>query len=116
MFLKESRLLKSEDFGFVFKKPLKVSGQSFDLYVRANQLGRARLGLAVPKKAIKQAVSRNRIKRVLRECFRQKQANIQGFDVVVVVKKPMNDVPRTEQTQVVAHHWQQMMVRLRGAS
>lgn len=113
MFQKENRLLKSEDFGFVFKKPLKVTGESFDLYVRPNKLSLARLGLAVPKKAVKHAVSRNRIKRVLREYFRAEQASLQGFDVVVVVKKPMALVPSKEQANVVASHWQSMMGRLK---
>ncbi len=112
MFQKESRLLTSGDFSFVFKKPLKVTGQSFDLYVRANNLPRARLGLAVPKKAIKHAVMRNRVKRVLREYFRAHQQQLEGFDVVVVVKKPMGLAPYTEQAQIVASHWEQMLKRL----
>ena len=113
MFQKENRLLKSDDFGFVFKKPLKVAGESFDLYVRANKLSLARLGLAVPKKAVKHAVTRNRIKRVFREYFRVEQSSLQGFDVVVVVKKPMATVDVKNQAKVVAEHWQCMMGRLK---
>lgn len=113
MFQKENRLLTSEDFGYVFKKPLKVSGESFDLYVRPNKLSRARLGLAVSKKAIKHAVMRNRIKRVFREYFRAEQSSLEGFDVVVVVKKPMGAVAFQHQANVVAAHWQCMMGRLK---
>lgn len=112
MFQKENRLLTSEDFGFVFKKPLKVAGDSFDLYVRANKLSLARLGLAVPKKAIKHAVTRNRIKRVFREYFRAEQIALNGFDVVVVVKKPMATVELQNQAKVIATHWQAMLGRL----
>lgn len=113
MFQKENRLLKSEDFAFVFKKPLKVSGESFDIYVRPNKLSLARLGLAVPKKAIKLAVTRNRIKRVFREYFRAEQSSLNGFDVVIVVKKPMGIVEHKKQASVVAAHWQCMMGRLK---
>lgn len=113
MFQKENRLLKSEDFSFVFKKPLKVTGESFDLYVRPNKLSLARLGLAVPKKAVKHAVVRNRIKRVLREHFRTHKQSLEGFDVVVVVKKPMGVVNYSEQAQVIMAHWHVMMERLK---
>lgn len=46
----------------------------------------ARLGLAVSRKVDKRAVGRNRIKRVLRETFRQHLARLLPGDLVVVVK------------------------------
>ena len=46
-----------------------------------------RFGLTVPKK-VGSAVWRNRVKRVLRECFRLKQQHLQpGLDMVVVPRR-----------------------------
>jgi ribonuclease P protein component len=53
-------------------------------------MSHARLGLAIPKKNIKKAVDRNKLKRFVRESFRTNQQNLGGFDVVVLVKR---DIP-----------------------
>lgn len=47
----------------------------------------ARLGIVVAKRNVKLAVARNRIKRLVRETFRQQQQRLDGLDIVVVVKK-----------------------------
>lgn len=46
----------------------------------------ARLGFAVSRKVDKRAVGRNRIKRVLRETFRQVRGHLAGGDIVVVAR------------------------------
>lgn len=46
----------------------------------------ARLGLAVSRKVDPHAVGRNRIKRVLRDCFRHHRADLPGGDYVVVAR------------------------------
>lgn len=49
----------------------------------------ARLGLVVGKKLVKHAVRRNLIKRLARECFRQKHAQLGRYDVVLrLISKP----------------------------
>ena len=45
----------------------------------------ARLGLAVPKKAVPLSVERNRIKRQCRECFRQRR-DLPSGDYVLVAQ------------------------------
>ena len=56
------------------------------MFARVNGLKQARLGLAVPKRQIKTAVARNRIRRLIRESFRYNQHRLAGLDVVVLVK------------------------------
>ncbi|KGM56744.1 hypothetical protein N799_02315 [Lysobacter arseniciresistens ZS79] len=46
----------------------------------------ARLGLAVSRKVDRRAVGRNRIKRVLRDCFRQYRGQVADGDYVVVAR------------------------------
>ncbi len=49
----------------------------------------ARLGLVVGRKLVKSAVGRNRIKRILREQFRQRRAGLPTVDVIFrLIAKP----------------------------
>jgi len=72
-FTKTQRLLKKTEYDHVFEQAKKIVTTEFVLLFRENKLGHARLGLALSKKMIAKAHDRNRIKRVLREGFRQTQ-------------------------------------------
>lgn len=54
----------------------------------------ARLGIVVAKKNVRLAVARNRLKRIVRETFRQQQECLQGLDIVVVIKKDFAAEPQ----------------------
>jgi ribonuclease P protein component len=60
-----------------------VKSVFFDVYVCRNTQGWARLGLVVGRRELPRAVDRNRVKRVLRESFRQTQAGLGEVDVVI---------------------------------
>ncbi len=47
------------------------------------------LGIAVPKKLVKRAVDRNRLKRIIRELVWAAQATTFKNDVVIKLKKPI---------------------------
>ncbi len=85
-FPKRVRLLKPDEFKWVFERPLKYSGPGFLVLARANEQGFARLGLAISKKCSKSAVERNRIKRLAREGFRMVRGDLPAADFVVVCR------------------------------
>lgn len=58
------------------------------LYTRSNQLTHARLGIVAAKRFAPRAVTRNTIKRVTRELFRQTQ--LPSIDCIVRLSKPVN--------------------------
>ena len=50
---------------------------------RSNDAIEARLGLVVGKKQLKRAVDRNRLKRIVRDLFRRRRADLPAYDLVV---------------------------------
>lgn len=50
----------------------------------SNDRDNPRLGLVISRKAARTAVARNRIKRLVRESFRNTQQPLGGFDIVVI--------------------------------
>ena len=83
-FGKDSRLLDAAAFGRVFEKATRSRDEFFTVLCRRNEIGVARLGLAISKKNCRRATARNRVKRVVRESFRGQQESLKGLDVVVI--------------------------------
>lgn len=80
----KNRLTRKEDFQLVHKNGKFFSVKSLSLLCLPNNLTQTRIGFVVSKKNLKKATDRNRIRRFLREAFRQKIANIKpGLDIVV---------------------------------
>lgn len=91
---KAARLRAAPEFQAVFKNGLKRSGAFFRLYFLAVPGAAPRLGMAVPKKTAPLSVSRNRIKRICRETFRQHGALAPGDFVLVAQAKAKTAMPR----------------------
>ena len=84
---KEKRLVSNSQFKAVLsdKRRQRLSDRLLTLDAAENDLGYSRLGVSVGK-SCGNAVVRNRIKRLLREAFRQNQKEIPaGFDYVLMI-------------------------------
>lgn len=79
------RLVGKADFDAVFQGDdrRRTKGRFVVMYSQPNRLDRPRLGLVVPKRQARRAVDRNLVKRLARESFRHRQAEIGGFDLIV---------------------------------
>jgi ribonuclease P protein component len=84
-FPKSARLLKSCDFQL--QDPKRVQTPYFR--VLYTEQGKGRLGISVSKRVLKNAVQRNRIKRLVREGFRLGREDFMGKDVVVIGLAPL---------------------------
>jgi ribonuclease P protein component len=84
-FVRAKRLSCSEDFKQTFRQGIKLRQAYFMTYTKRNGLGYARLGLAIPKKVVPNAASRNWVKRTIRESFRLNQKLLPDLDIVVKV-------------------------------
>ncbi len=77
------RIRSRTAFGRVFARRIRVSDRWLTILAAPNDLGLARLGLAVGKRC-GPAVKRNRIKRRVREAFRRVRHELPPGDYVVM--------------------------------
>jgi ribonuclease P protein component len=71
----------------------------------------ARLGIAVAKKAVGAAVARNRIKRVIREYFRQTRGQLPALDIVVQARPAAARTGNDGLRKSLERHWQELIKR-----
>jgi ribonuclease P protein component len=69
-FSKDDRLRKRREFEECYSSGVRVSGRHIQVFLLADSAGRARLGISVPRR-VGSAVTRNRVRRRLREIFRR---------------------------------------------
>ena len=90
------RLRRRKDFERVFSTGRSISLRDLNITVKysENDVGYPRFAVVVPKKSVKLAVRRNRIKRIVREAIRHliKEGKIPNYDIVVVVRKDISDM------------------------
>jgi ribonuclease P protein component len=83
-FEKKFRLLSASDFSALKVDSLSYKKPTAIIYYKKNSLNLTRIGLSVPKKIGKASV-RNRLKRLIREYFRQSSSKYLGYDILFVV-------------------------------
>lgn len=94
-FNKQSRLLKKSDFDIVFKKSVKVSNAHFLILIQKTSNQHSRLGLVISKKVDKTAVQRNRVKRIIRESFRNYE-HLVSCDYVVLGRPNLSKINNSD--------------------
>jgi ribonuclease P protein component len=94
-FARFRRIVKTDEFSSVFRLRPSQKTAHFVLYTRHNQLPHARLGVVVAKRFAPRAATRNTIKRVTRELFRN--SVLPPVDCVVRLSRAVNskDGPAT---------------------
>ncbi|OGN00058.1 MAG: ribonuclease P protein component [Candidatus Yanofskybacteria bacterium RIFCSPHIGHO2_01_FULL_39_8b] len=82
-----NRLVGKKEFNRVFKEGRTVKGSFLFIKARLSSSNNSRFGFIVPSKIYKNAVDRNRIKRILSEIIYLNINKIKGGqDVVIVVR------------------------------
>ena len=125
-----ARLVKSIEFNRVFVNAVVSSDHCFKVLARRNEGDYSRLGMAVSRKVDRHAVGRNRIKRVIRESFRQMfgtavseavddsrhtgqagsvmEENYPGIDLVVLPRRQAATICNHQLFQSLQAHWSRL--------
>ena len=102
------RLSGQTAFSNVFQKAVVSADASFKVLARGNKQQNSRLGMAVSRQVDKRAVARNRLKRVIRESFREHyQAAEQGHhaDVIVLPRRQAVSQSNKMLFEQLSRHW-----------
>ncbi len=76
---------------------------------RCNELGHARLGLAISRKVAPRAYQRNRIKRLVREGFRRRVLDLPAVDFVFMARSGVIHRTNEEIRASVEQHIQRLV-------
>jgi ribonuclease P protein component len=87
-YTRDQRIVKTDEFSSVFRLRPVYRTAHFVLYARLNDRPCARLGVVVAKRLAPRAVTRNTVKRVARELFRQSE--LPAVDCIVRLSRPVN--------------------------
>ena len=88
-FPKSNRILKRDEFRYVYNHGLKLQYKYFTAFVLSNKTEAARIGITATKK-FGNSVERNRARRLVREAFRKNKWLAQGgVDIVINVKRQL---------------------------
>ncbi|PAV28493.1 ribonuclease P protein component [Virgibacillus profundi] len=101
---KEFRIKKNEEFQHAFKHGKSFANRQLVIYyVQKTNQEHFRIGLSVGKK-IGNAVTRNRIKRYLREAFHELENNIlESYDIVIIARQPTKQMGSKEVKKSLTH-------------
>ena len=108
-FQRKQRLNSAADYNNVFKSSCRSRDSQFVVLACRNGRPYPRLGLAISRKTVKTAVSRNRIKRTIRESFRNHADILSGLDIVVLAQRQIKTDEGGYMNQSLKTHWQRIL-------
>jgi ribonuclease P protein component len=111
-----SRLSGPAAFSNVFKKATVSSDACFKVLARSSGQQASRLGMAVSRQVDRRAVQRNRLKRIVRESFRQhylSDSAPQAVDVVVLPRREAVSISNRRLFDQLSLHWHRIDARVR---
>lgn len=108
-FPRSARITRAAEFGLVFAGRVRLSADrlALRLRVRPETDVSSRLGMAISKRNAKHAVLRNRIKRLLRNRFRNLRHQLPTLDLVVQLRGPI----KMDRTDGLADEFEQLIRR-----
>jgi ribonuclease P protein component len=103
------RILRRVDFERVTKQSqFRSRDECFTVHAAAREQPHARLGVTVARRVSLKAVARNRIKRQIRESFRQHQHALGCIDIVVIAQPPANAKSNPQLRTSLSDHWKRV--------
>lgn len=104
-FSRGMRMNNPSDFSRVFRQAKRSSEGGLTVLTIENSVGHPRLGLAVAKKHLKLASRRNKLKRIIRASFQQKQSEFANIDIVVLSRPSIGQCDTAENWESLEKLW-----------
>lgn len=100
---KQQRIKKNKEFQHIFKKGKSFANRQFIVYVLKNDQPEFRIGLSVSKK-VGNAVTRNRIKRYIRQTFLELKDDLKpNADYVIIARQQAAEMDFHESKKSLEH-------------
>lgn len=99
------RLRQKSEFDRVYRDARRFADALFAIFTHSTGGGTPRLGLAIAARIIGNAVKRNRIKRLVRESFRQHQHELPPVDIVVNARSGARTADNAAIVRSLEKHW-----------
>ena len=104
-FPRQLRLLHAANFDNVFKNGQRSADRYFTILFHDNALSQPRLGFAISKQKVRLAVSRNRLRRLVRESFRLRATSLPAVDLVVLARDATMAAASGDLAASLERHW-----------
>jgi ribonuclease P protein component len=111
-FRPQHRLLQSAEYTTVFGQRRVLRGSLLDLHFGPSASGGVRLGLVIPKRNAALSVTRNYCKRVARDLFRHRRAELPAFDLILRLARPTKSISREALGAALQEDFEKLLRRL----
>lgn len=102
--------MRAADFDNVFQNGQRSGDRFFTVLFHLNNLNRPRLGFAISKQKVRLAVARNRLRRLVRESFRQRVTGLPSVDLVVLARDATSTAATREIVASLESHWARITI------
>lgn len=86
MYEKKEHSKRKKDFDIIFKLRNQTSSKFYYIYIKDNDLNKFRFGICVSKK-LGNAVTRNKLKRRVKDIIDKSKLHFESKDYIIVLKK-----------------------------
>lgn len=94
----------------MFSNGRRSADQFFTILFHQNALNRPRLGFAISKQKVRLAVGRNRLRRLVRESFRLRAADLPAVDLVVLARDATTAAASDVLFASLEKHWARVTI------
>ena len=108
-FSRGARLLKRAEFVAAMRNGRSSRDSFFTVFGAPGPRSEGRLGITVSRRIATKAVSRNRIKRHIRESFRHHRGKLAGVDIVVIARPAAAQAAARQLRAALQAHWDRIM-------
>jgi len=115
-FTRDYRLLNSSDYKEVFDNAEYKVSCRYILMIAIKHRNQSRVGIVVSKKNIPKATKRNRVKRLIRESFRVTKSQIPNLDVIVLIRRGIDDLPNVKISSKLDSLWRDLCAKTANQS